>query len=841
MSKIVFGILVSMLMIGSVLTSATVVENDRYLKGGKNLFEIDDGEISVTIPIGNYEIKSTEQGDEIYVENFGSLLIPGKPNLPSKIFSIAIPPGAEFVDINFDVSDTIVLSGVYNVPPVNLPRVIGDEKQEVYTKDLKRYNENYNSVYGSNDPYPSSVVEFVKSAGYRKYNLVDVRVNPLTYYPLSGQLTYYPEITIQVSYAFPEGFSYEEIMVDNVAKTEQLAEKTIYNYDQAKKWYTSDDNGNRENYDYVIITLNSLTSKITSLVDWEEGKGKNVYVATTDWISSNYDGYDLAEKMRNFLRDKYPSESWGILYVCLIGDYEDVPMRRCAQSTGYGEPRTDFYFAELSKSDSESWDKNGNHQWGEDSDPIDFHAEINVGRIPWSDGTIVQSICEKSVAYEQNNDPTYKKNILLLGAFFWDDTDNAVLMEKKVDQDWMADWTMTRLYEDAQSNYPCDYDLTYANVKNVWSDGTFAFVDWAGHGSATACYELYPSQPFVDTQTCISLDDNYPAIVFADACSNSDTDYDNIGQMMMKQGAIGFLGATQVAYGMPGWNNPYSGSSQSLDYFFTTCCTSGDYTQGEAHQWALLEMYTNNLWYYTYYETFQWGALWGNPDLTMGVVSRPPETPSKPDGPGIWTIDIETTFSSSTTDPEGDGIYYLFDWGDGTESDWVGPYASGQTGEALHIWTKIGDYEVKVMAKDIYGVQSDWSEPATIAILENSPPGNPTIKGPKSGSSQRLINFAFSSTDPESHNLYYYVFWGDGNYVPWAGPYASGEEATLSHAWNTPGDYTIAVKVMDQYGAKSSQTSFKISITKNKAITNPILFQILKIFMDHFPILERLI
>jgi len=42
---------------------------------------------------------------------------------------------------------------------------------------------------------------------------------------------------------------------------------------------------------------------------------------------------------------------------------------------------------------------------------------------------------------------------------------------------------MTRLYEDAQSSYPCDYDLSYTNVENVWSEGTFAFVDWAGHGN----------------------------------------------------------------------------------------------------------------------------------------------------------------------------------------------------------------------------------------------------------------------------------------------------------------------------------------------------------------------
>jgi hypothetical protein len=63
--------------------------------------------------------------------------------------------------------------------------------------------------------------------------------------------------------------------------------------------------------------------------------------------------------------------------------------------------------------------------------------------------------------------------------------------------------------------------------------------------------------------------------MFADACSNSDTDYLNIGQMMMWRGAVGFLGATKVARGRPAWDDPLDGSSQSLDYFFTTSVTSG--------------------------------------------------------------------------------------------------------------------------------------------------------------------------------------------------------------------------------------------------------------------------
>ena len=103
--------------------------------------------------------------------------------------------------------------------------------------------------------------------------------------------------------------------------------------------------------------------------------------------------------MRNFLRDKYPSSEWGIEDVCLIGHYDDVPMRRCEQNTGYGKPETDYYYAELSLPDGQSWDADGDHKWGENSDPIDFYAEVNVGRIPWSSSTTVSDICQKSADY----------------------------------------------------------------------------------------------------------------------------------------------------------------------------------------------------------------------------------------------------------------------------------------------------------------------------------------------------------------------------------------------------------------------------------------------------------
>jgi hypothetical protein len=253
-----------------------------------------------------------------------------------------------------------------------------------------------------------------------------------------------------------------------------VAREIILNYDQAQGWYSQGMANDKGLYDFVIITTAACTSSVTPLVNWETSKGRNVKVVTTAWIEANYGGgYDLAENIRNFLRDKYPSGEWGIEDVLLAGHYDDVPMRRTWQDLGYGKPETDFYYAELSLPDDQSWDDDKDHRYGENSDPIDFYNEVNVGRIPWSTPSTVQSICHKSVAYEQNDSDSFKKNILLLGAFFWEDTDNAVLMEAKVNQPWMSDWTMTRMYELGHSIYPMDHNLTWSNVRDIWSTGTF--------------------------------------------------------------------------------------------------------------------------------------------------------------------------------------------------------------------------------------------------------------------------------------------------------------------------------------------------------------------------------
>jgi len=96
-----------------------------------------------------------------------------------------------------------------------------------------------------------------------------------------------------------------------------------------------------------------------------------------------------------------------------------------------------------------------------------------------------------------------------------------------------------------------------------------------------------------------------------------------------------------------------------------------------------------------------------------------PNKPSTPSGAPSGKIREPYTYTTMTTDPDNDHIYYLFDWGDESDNDWIGPYDSGDECSASHIWTEEGNYEIKVKAKDIHGAESDWSDPLSVSMPKN--------------------------------------------------------------------------------------------------------------------------
>ena len=85
-----------------------------------------------------------------------------------------------------------------------------------------------------------------------------------------------------------------------------------------------------------------------------------------------------------------------------------------------------------------------------------------------------------------------------------------------------------------------------------------------------------------------------------------------------------------------------------------------------------------------------------------------PPTPPTITGPAKGKVGVATEYNFTTTDPDGDEVYYFIDWGDQTNSSWIGSYSSGDEITKSHIWSKKGTYTIKAKAKDINGNESDW-------------------------------------------------------------------------------------------------------------------------------------
>ena len=441
------------------------------------------GELILTVPVGEYHLEQTENASEhrLYMDGYGTTTDKGAPWLPSRIFPVALPPGTIFQSLEVRAERGQVINGTWNISPKPAPRPITDSNSEVIEHHQKEYDDNYAAIYGQGAVYPEAIAEFVRSGSFRKYNLADIRVTPVQYDTTTKNLTVFNNIEIVVRYIDDpslKGTGYKPIN-DNSPRMEAQAEQMILNYQQAQNWYGRTPR-TRGLHEFVIITTNALISSVQPLIDIEETKGRTTYIATVEWINSNYSGRDLEEKMRTFLRDKYPTAEWGITDVCLVGHHSDVPMREVDQDLGYGKPLTDFYFAELSNPDSSNWDSNNNNRWWDSSDNADYYNEVNVGRIPWSNATTVNAICQKSANFELIDDPSFKESILFLGGFFWENTDNAVLMEAIAAEPWMSSWNQYRMYEQngtVYSTYPCDQELTHNNVRSAWPIGTYCFVD----------------------------------------------------------------------------------------------------------------------------------------------------------------------------------------------------------------------------------------------------------------------------------------------------------------------------------------------------------------------------
>ena len=180
--------------------------------------------------------------------------------------------------------------------------------------------------------------------------------------------------------------------------------------------------------------------------------------------------------------------------------------------------------------------------------------------------------------------------------------------------------------------------------------------------------------------------------------------------------------------------------------------------------------------------------------------NNPPEIPLKPTGPIFVEMGVEYTYSSSTFDVDEDQIRYKFDWGDGNFSEWSDFLYSNTTVNMSYNWSSISTYKVRVIAQDIYGLNSSWSPPLNVTVSQDGIGIPPVISINISGNASvndTIIFDASGSYDLDGFILYYDWDFGDGT---------TSSGISTSHVYSNSGEYTVTLIITDNLGAIYSKS-----------------------------------
>jgi len=645
-------------------------------------------------------------------ETNGFLMEQNKPMLPSYTHTFVYPAGTEIINVKCTAKNIqqIQISKQIEPTPVAIP-------VSALTKTVAE-----EATYTLTEPYPETWYEYDVGSGIvddERSIILKVQILPVKYNPIESYVEWAEEVEIEIEYE---------------TNTEPI------NYD--------------DEYNLLILTPGKYSSQIQPLVNHKNNRGISTKAVTLGEISGGTyfpaQGRDDIEEIKYFIKNAL--DNWLITNVLIVGGASDFPARETHVLIGEDDDEifvSDLYYADIYDGEGfSSWDTNGNsifaeYKWDGETDEIDFYPDVKIGRLACINTQQVTTIVNKIIKYE--NDKAYTQNwfnnIVVIGGdtvpeSYGDNSDtdegervNQFILDRMQgfipDKIWDSNGRLSGLI-------PSGLD----NIKSGIENGC-GFLDFSGHGAPwiwttfphNGDRQTLPTPTGRYTNTIIGQLNNgdmLPIVVNGGCSLGKYTHNDNCNAWAFlanpNGGGIASFGATGLGYVYIG-EYVTEGLVEGLNIDIFEAYRDGAITFGE--------MYVDGLNIYLgpgmdggdYKTLMEWHAF-GDPTLAIGEDSTPPEKPSRPNGPTSGNTGESHEYTSTSTDLDGDEIYYLFDWGDDTYS-WVGPYASGQEASASNIWNSQGDFQIRVKAKDDHGKMSPWSDPLSVSMPRSKHAYNP--------------------------------------------------------------------------------------------------------------------
>jgi len=646
---------------------------------------------------------------------------PGLPLLPIKIAKILIPQGRDVKNIETVPGRKITLEGQFKIEYAKQQVPIEPPNSKVKTKLNPIVETEPNmEVYGSSNPFPGKLYSEVSTQYFTGYKILTLNLYPIQYIPVSGEVSYYPDMRVVVTTVpaeppyvprarcrnLPKDISRVKKLIDNPslldtysAETAGIGETgTIMETTEATPLldtYSAEAAGIGETgtimevtplsltggpYEYVIITNEAMESAVETLAAHKSNRGLTTNIVTVEWIYANYDGTcpdggtDQQTKIRNFIIDAY--NDWQTQYVVLGGDGDGagtavIPHRGVYGKVGTGGSATvdqdipcDLYYGALDG----TWDKDADGIYGEGSgagggtagEEADLLAEVYVGRIAADTPEEAANQINKIIAYENS---LHSRSALLVGGQLDANTYGGDYKDEVYTDFFPGDWLATKLYNKTGT-------FSKSAVIEAMNCSKHHVVNNMGHSNNT--YDMGLTNADVDGITNTAYFLAYSQGCYSNAFDNrTDTvgsyTVDAISEHFTAENdraAFAYIGNTRYGWYVQGSTN---GASQQFDKQFFDAIFNEDKTNvGIALQDSKEDLIgsvgSTGAMRWCYFAL----CLLGDPETPIawsGDTTPPSGTPSTPADEGAYSYDFTITFNwtqGTATDPEsGIAGYYL--------------------------------------------------------------------------------------------------------------------------------------------------------------------------------------
>lgn len=378
--------------------------------------------------ISSHKLKSAntiENYDIVELKGARFITKPGEPMLPIKFYQVLLPPDATLDRVEIVSKEEYVVPGNYIVYPAQPPIPIS-------SKEIPEFISPKKEIYKSNTPYPAEVVGNYHTGTLSGYRICSFSIAPVEYIPAQGELKQITKIKIRIHY-LKNNVKVKPIRKRHKGLIESQVKRLVTNTEDILRWsppirkpkvqrFKSSKALEEDTIDYVIIAPAADTIYFQPLAYWKTKKGVPAKMVTKEWISANYTGANLQERIKNFIRDA--KETWGAIWFFLGGDGAGesgwMPERGCYGKVYSWEDQQipcERYWEDLDN----NWNYDNDTKYGEKNDgpgggEIDMLPDIWVGRASVNTPSEAQQVVNNILDYEKNPGKGYIENILLCSA-----------------------------------------------------------------------------------------------------------------------------------------------------------------------------------------------------------------------------------------------------------------------------------------------------------------------------------------------------------------------------------------------------------------------------------------